>query len=106
MTAYKNHFNYFYIFLSIGGLDVNSKSMQRSNSELDMARYHDTGLTNNVDKADDKKKRGRSPFRFVLKLFLSKKKISKSMASSLEYLTYLNFGYMNYRSTSSTLFTE
>lgn len=38
------------------------KSMQRSNSDLDMGRYQD-GLTNNIDKLDDKKKRGRSPFR-------------------------------------------
>lgn len=52
------------IFLFKGGLDVNGKTMHRSNSELDMARYQE-GLTNNIDKLDDKKKRGRSPFRFV-----------------------------------------
>lgn len=39
--------------------------MHRSNSELDMNRYQENGMPNNVDKADDKKKRGRSPFRYV-----------------------------------------
>lgn len=45
------------------------KSMHRSNSDLDMARYQEAGMVNNIDKLDDKKKRGRSPFRFVYFFF-------------------------------------
>nr|CAD7393765.1 unnamed protein product [Timema cristinae] len=36
--------------------------MHRSTSELDLNAYD--GMTNNIDSKDDKKKRGRSPFRF------------------------------------------
>lgn len=44
------------------GMNISSK-MQRSTSELDMGRYNDQ----NVEKIDDKKKRGRSPFKFFSK---------------------------------------
>jgi ryanodine receptor 2 len=43
------------------GLEVNGQAMGRSNSEMDMQGYEEGG-----DK-DDKKKRGRSPFRFFSK---------------------------------------
>ncbi|XP_025830516.1 ryanodine receptor [Agrilus planipennis] len=47
------------------GLEASSGKINRSTSELDLHRYHDTSLqTNNQEKTDDKKKRGRSPFRF------------------------------------------
>lgn len=45
-------------------LEVHPKGhMQRSTSDLDMHRYQDAGLANNIDNGD-KKKRGRSPFRY------------------------------------------
>lgn len=47
-------------------LEVNMKGMQRSTSDLDMHRYQEAGMVNNIDNGD-KKKRGRSPFRFVIK---------------------------------------
>nr|CAI5848298.1 unnamed protein product [Callosobruchus analis] len=42
------------------------RGVHRSTSELDMNRYHDISPTNQ-DKGDDKKKRGRSPFKFFSK---------------------------------------
>ncbi|XP_063919785.1 ryanodine receptor isoform X1 [Zophobas morio] len=45
-------------------LSINTgRGVNRSNSELDLNRYHDMA-PNNQEKLDDKKKRGRSPFRF------------------------------------------
>ncbi|CAG9853862.1 unnamed protein product [Phyllotreta striolata] len=57
---------------NVNGFDDNTtggmtgRGVQRSNSELNMNRYNE--LTNGVpEKTDDKKKRGRSPFRFFSK---------------------------------------
>ncbi|XP_060521135.1 ryanodine receptor isoform X2 [Cylas formicarius] len=57
---------------NVNGFDENylhmngSRSVHRSTSEMDMSRYNDVA-PQNLDKAEDKKKRGRSPFRFFSK---------------------------------------
>ncbi|KAI4471407.1 ran binding protein 9-related [Holotrichia oblita] len=43
------------------GLNISSSKVHRSNSELDFQRYQDMNMQSDKD---DKKKRGRSPFRF------------------------------------------
>ncbi|XP_030749975.1 ryanodine receptor isoform X1 [Sitophilus oryzae] len=58
---------------NVNGFDENylamngTRGVHRSTSELDMHRYHDAAPQIVVDKAEDKKKRGRSPFRFFSK---------------------------------------
>lgn len=45
-------------------LNVSSgKLVHRSTSELDLHHYHDTHTPRRQEKTEDKKKRGRSPFR-------------------------------------------
>ncbi|KAJ8982741.1 hypothetical protein NQ317_014039 [Molorchus minor] len=55
---------------NMNGYDENtlnvSRGVNRSSSELNINRYHDIAPTNQ-EKFDDKKKRGRSPFRFFSK---------------------------------------
>lgn len=55
----------FYVYFKFSVLNVPSKNMHRSNSELDLQRYHDMSPLSQ-EKIDDKKKRGRSPFRYLL----------------------------------------
>ncbi|KAJ8959408.1 hypothetical protein NQ318_022098 [Aromia moschata] len=55
---------------NVNGFDENTlnvtRGVHRSSSELDINRYHDIAPSNQ-EKFDDKKKRGRSPFRFFSK---------------------------------------
>lgn len=47
-------------------LNVNTiRGVHRSTSELDINRYNDISPTNQEKNVEDKKKRGRSPFKFV-----------------------------------------
>lgn len=47
------------------GLNIGSSKVHRSNSELDFQRYQDMNMQT---EKDDKKKRGRSPFRYTIRL--------------------------------------